>query len=121
MEEIRALEEEWAQAVVRRDAETLGRLIHDDFTFTSSVSTGGLLTKAQYIEFVTNVLAVASSRFPDFRAKQYGDAAVVHARYEQHAIVLGQEMIADYLLTDVWVREDGVWRVVARHSSKPLD
>lgn len=35
-----------------------------------------------------------------------------------HAVVNGHEWGGEVLVTDVWVRERGAWRVVARHTSQ---
>jgi hypothetical protein len=42
---------------------------------------------------------------------------MVRARYRQQATVAGQDRSGAFLLTDVWVRRDGRWQVVTRHSS----
>ena len=55
-----ALAEAWTRAVVTHDAATLDRLLADDFTFTSSTSTGALMSKSQYVAFVLNILEVVS-------------------------------------------------------------
>ena len=46
----------------------------------------------------------------------YGDAAVVLADLELGATVRGEARSGDFALTDVWVRRDGRWQVVARSS-----
>ncbi len=118
--QIRGLAEAWTRAVVTHDAAALDRLLAIDFTFTSSTSTGALMTKSQYIAFVLNILEVVSFRFNDVRVRLYGDVALMTSRYTQAGRVLGEEWEAEFLLSDVWVRADGVWHAVARHSSQPV-
>jgi ketosteroid isomerase-like protein len=119
-ERIRALTEEWSAAARDRDRPTLERLISEDFIFTSSLSSGGIQTRAQYIAFIMNVLAIETFSFSDFRVRQWGTTAVVHARYHQLGTILGQRWPAEFLLTDVWIESGGAWHAVTRHSSKPL-
>ena len=47
----------------------------------------------------------------------FGDTAVVHSRYSQVASLNYTSLSNAFRLTDVWNRQDGRWRVVARHSS----
>jgi ketosteroid isomerase-like protein len=118
--QIRAQAEAWTRAVVTHDAATLDRVLADDFTFTSSTSTGALMTKSQYIAFVLNILEVVSFRFDDVRVRPYGDVVLMTSRYTQTGRVLGEEWEAEFLLSDVWVRKSGVWHAVSRHSSQPV-
>jgi hypothetical protein len=117
---LRALSDEWSDAARLRDRATLERLLSDDFVFTSSISSGGLQTRAQYLAFIMNVLEIEACSFSDFRVRQWGSAAIVHARYHQLGAILGERWPAEFLLTDVWIESEGVWRVVTRHSSQPL-
>jgi len=115
-----ALTESWSAAARDRDVAALERVLADDFLFTSSLSSGSLQTRKQYIDFVTNVLAIHSFSFSDFRVRRWPGAAVVHSRYHQLGTILGEKWPAEFLLTDVWIETDGVWRAVARHSSQPV-
>jgi ketosteroid isomerase-like protein len=117
---VRARVEEWTRAVVAHDAVTLDRLLADDFTFTSSTSTGPLMSKSQYIAFVLNILEVVAFRFDDVRIRRYGNVVLMTSHYAQTGRVLGEEWEAEFLLTDVWVETAGAWHAVARHSSQPV-
>ena len=116
----RALTESWTAAAQARDVAALERVLADDFIFTSSLSSGGLQSRPQYVAFVMNVLSIESFRFSDFRVRRWGTTAIVHARYHQVASVLGESWSAEFLLTDVWIEIDGEWRAVTRHSSQPV-
>lgn len=41
----------------------------------------------------------------------------MRSRYEQQATVFGEDRSGAMLVTDVWVKRDGRWQVVARHTS----
>ena len=116
----RDLTERWTAAAQARDIPALERFLADDFLFTSSLSSGGLQTRRQYVDFVTNVLGIESFRFSDLRVRRWGHAVVVHSRYHQLGSVLGESWSAEFLLTDVWIENGGEWRAVARHSSQPV-
>jgi ketosteroid isomerase-like protein len=46
-----------------------------------------------------------------------GDVVVAHGRVNQRATAEGREWHGTFLVTDVWVRRDGRWQLVARHGS----
>lgn len=60
-----------------------------------------------------------SFRYDDFRVDVFRDAAVVRSRMSQQATVDGEPWNDTFMLTDVWIRRDGRWQVVARHASTP--
>jgi ketosteroid isomerase-like protein len=47
----------------------------------------------------------------------YGDTAISNSRYRQKATYKEQAVSGVFYLTDVWVKRDGRWQVVTRHSS----
>jgi SnoaL-like domain len=46
-----------------------------------------------------------------------GDIGLVLHRGRQEAIVRGADRSGSFVLTDIWRRTDGVWRVWRRHST----
>jgi steroid delta-isomerase-like uncharacterized protein len=60
---------------------------------------------------------VESFAYSDVTIRSYGDVAVMQSRWRQNARLRGKDWSGEGLLTDVWVRRDGRWQVVARHSS----
>jgi ketosteroid isomerase-like protein len=55
--------------------------------------------------------------FQDVRVLVYGDAALMTSRTILHTSFDGRNWSGEYFLTDVWVRRDGRWQLVRRHSS----
>ena len=111
------LEHAWMTAWIERDMDTAARLIADDFTLTSSLSKGDLMSKAGWIAGATTTHAGKSFRFDRCDVRVYGDAAVVNVWYWQDAAVRGQDWSGNFLMTDVWIKRDDRWQVVARHAS----
>jgi ketosteroid isomerase-like protein len=62
-------------------------------------------------------IEVESFAYADVSVRTYGDVAVMQSRWHQRARLRGDDWSGEGLLTDVWVRRDGRWQVVARHSS----
>ncbi|HXG68847.1 MAG TPA: DUF4440 domain-containing protein [Blastocatellia bacterium] len=118
-QEIIKLENEWAAAWQKPDAETLKRILADDFTLTSSLSTGELTDKAGYIDLAVNRAKVSEHGFDKTKVRVYGDTAVVNTLFRMKATLDGKDWSGDFLFTDVWVKRGGQWQLVARHASRP--
>ena len=116
-DELVTLEHEWAQAVVENDMEKLERIVGQEYTLAANNFPGGR-TRFSRQEWMTTVPAfkVHSYDFRDFEVRSYGDAAVVLATLELRGSVRGEDRSGSSTLTDVWVKRDGRWQVVARSS-----
>jgi|SRR6266404_3985353 len=113
------LSHEWIDAIQRRDPVSLDNILADDFVITGWLPGGQLAEKKFYIEDCLRPVAVEkkSFRYERWRVRAYGDTVVVNCVFSCHAVVEGHEWGGDFLLTDVWVRENYRWQVVTRHSS----
>lgn len=111
------LERKWMEALKLRDASALSQIISDDFTFVSSRLAGAGGDRAKYFDHALRELKLASYEFDELKVRLYGRAAVVSGRLKQVAAVAGDDWGGTYLVTDVWINQDGNWRAVSRHSS----
>jgi ketosteroid isomerase-like protein len=118
-QKILELAHEWIEAIRQRDPVSLDKILADDFVITGWLPGGQLADKKFYIEDCLRPIDVEepSYRYDRWRVRAYGDIAVVNCVFSCHAVVGGHEWGGDFLLTDVWVKENGRWRVVTRHSS----
>lgn len=112
-----SLEREWRDALCAHDVERLRALLHPRFTLIGSAATGAfVLTRDQW-------LAAVEKRELIGIEIEVKDAAV----FEQVIIgtiqtkwrvsYLGKAIEDSVLLTDVWVFDEGRWRVIRRHST----
>jgi ketosteroid isomerase-like protein len=111
--DIRAQLRAWDQAYEGRDASALGRILTDDFTLTDA--SGAVLIKAEYLMSIVKApdfSRVTSWASEDVSVNVTGDKAVVTGRspVKGRARGKGQAMAGNYLFTDEWVRQDGVWK-----------
>ena len=111
------LQNEWMEAWKRQDRDRLGELLAPEFTLTSARS-DQLVDRDGWLRLLDQVRN-ESFEYSDFLVHVFGDAAVVKSRLDQVASVGGEPWNATFMLTDVWIRRDGRWQVVARHSSTP--
>lgn len=113
-QEIRDEQQRWMEAASRKDEPVLDEILGDEYVLISArlgfVDREGWLAMGpdynieefEYVESDINV---------------YGAAAASNSRYRQKATFKGQDLSAVFYLTDVWVKRDGRWQVVTRHSS----
>jgi ketosteroid isomerase-like protein len=115
--DVRALEAEWRDALLSKDEDALRRLIHPQYKLVGIRSTGSVAVDLeQWITALRRMdIAALEVRVTDCVALDNVIVATVDAQWKVR--YLGQPIDERVLLTDVWVREDGRWRVVRRHSS----
>ena|SRR5689334_4206540 len=117
-EEILARERQWIVALQSRNREVLNDLLDDDFTLISWASGGEKLTKPEYLADVDGIEILACD-VRDCVTQVFDTTALIRCRLEWKAKVSERLWDATFLITDVWVRREGKWRVVARHASLP--
>ncbi|HVR09815.1 MAG TPA: nuclear transport factor 2 family protein [Thermoanaerobaculia bacterium] len=118
-QELVKMENEWARAWQLPDPGALENIVADDFTLTSSRSKGETTNKRQYIDSTLKLVRGDGFSFERMNVRIYGDTAVINAQFQQTATFAGQDWSGEFLITDIWVKRDGRWQVVARHASRP--
>lgn len=115
--DVRTLEAEWRDALLKKDEAALHRLIHPQYKLVGIRSTGSVAVNLeQWIAALRRMDIVALEvRVTDCVALDNVIVATVDAQWKVR--YLGQPIDERVLLTDVWVRENGTWRVLRRHSS----
>ena len=114
---IDGLERDWRDALCRKDMERLESLVHKDFVLIGTRSTGPfMMNREQWLDAIQR-------RDVDDIELEVRDATIldnvmvgtVQARWRVKYL---NRVIDDcVLLTDVWVRDEGRWRALRRHST----
>jgi ketosteroid isomerase-like protein len=116
--EILALDEAYGRAMVAADTAALEPLLAEDVTFTHA--TGTVEDKAGQLRRVGRV---RYHRYGtrDRVARRYGDAAVLTGTlaFSIQPPGAAQANDVELLVTQVWARSDGRWRLVAFHACRP--
>jgi uncharacterized protein (TIGR02246 family) len=110
VEELERLEQQIGRAWVESDREALARILTDDWTVIDVA--GRVRTKAEILDemFGPDGSSIAQMTVDDVRVRLLGDVAVVTGR----TLAVGKDGTTMRLrFTDVAVRRDGTWRVVA--------
>ena len=118
-EHVEELQRRWMQAWVEDDLETCERLLAPEFRLRS-VATDTIVDRDEWLRQVREgrVQATAFS-YDEMAVEVLGDTAVTMSRTTQQAKIADRDWSATLNVTDVWVRRDGAWQVVARHASRP--
>jgi ketosteroid isomerase-like protein len=115
--ELRALEERFMTAVAERDIDFLERHLGEEFKLTTGRPGHETRDRAEWLEVTATAYEIRSFRFDELEVLDYGDVAVVRSRYSQEATMGDADRSQSYLMTDVWHRREGAFRLVTRHIS----
>ena len=113
-DEVRAQFAAWCDAINRRDVAAAEQILGAEYALRASGI--GEMPRAQWLAALPDYV-MHSAEFTDVRLDVYGETAVMRSRTKQSATVFGKDRSGEMLVTDVWVKRDGRWQVVARHTS----
>lgn len=115
-QEILARADAWQRALAARDPEAAGEFLAADYALVVTVPEVAVVPRKQWLGLL-----------PDYEVREYaiehrdveirGDLAVVVQRVEMTAVVAGADRSGVFVLVDVWIDDDGAWRVWRRHST----
>lgn len=113
-QEIRAAQRHWMEAAIRKDEAVLRQILADEYHLIAGRlgfvdKDGWLAMGAEY--------TITEFEYLESDIHVYGATAVSNSRYRQEATYKGEDLSELFYLTDVWVKRDGRWQVVTRHSS----
>jgi len=111
------LQHDWMQAVQERDMERLEEIVGHGFRFTAIHLSPDPMTREQWMAAAREGYTIVSFAYERMDIDVFSDTGIVHSRYSQVASFELTSLSNVFRLTDVWNRRDGVWQVVARHSS----
>ena len=111
-QELRKLVQTWDEAFVKADAETLGRLLADEFEFV-----GGPKKADDLASLKTRKANILSAVSTDIRVQVYDDMAIVTGVDAITIKDVGQDLLTKWLYMDVWVKRGGRWLCVKTYSA----
>ena len=111
------LQRDWMQAVQERDMDRLEEIVGPGFRFTAIHLNPEPMTREQWMAAAREGYTIVSFAYEEMDVDVFGDTGIVHSRYSQVASYRTMSLSNVFRLTDVWSRDEGAWRVHARHSS----
>ena len=114
---VEAVEREWRDALCRKDMEKLRSLVHPDFVLIGTRSTGPFkLGRTEWLDAIQR-REVESIELEVRDATVFDQVMVGTVQAKWRLKYLGRVIEDCVLLTDVWVKNDGRWQAIRRHST----
>lgn len=120
--QIHQLEEELTRTEGRVDVNALDRIYADDIMVTAPI--GICVDKPAVmseIRMAAEKAIVGRYDKDDLKVRAYGDTAVSSYRMTAWATVEGTEIKRALCITNVWMKRNGHWQIVARHTASLPD
>jgi len=115
---ILALEERWNDTYRRGDAAGMASLLSDDFIIT--VEDGTTFSKSGYLAHTADSdLRVLISDMADLKVRLHANSAVVTGAYHEKGTSKGKPYESRDRFTDVWMKTDSGWQLIASHYAIP--
>jgi ketosteroid isomerase-like protein len=116
-EELLKLERAFADAMIKNDLESIGRIVADDWIIVDP--NGEIVDRTRFFEVIkSGALTHDIMESEDFRVRVYGESAVVTAITSTKGKFMGQEFSTRERATDVFVKRDGRWQCVLTHLTR---
>ena len=116
---IRALESKWVDAYKQRQITTVASLLADDYVIT--LEDGSTYGKVGFISYNAGSLRVDVAEVSDLKIRLHDNIAVVTAAYHERGVLAGKPYDYHDRLTDVWMKINGKWQLIASHYSLPAN
>ena len=115
--EVGRLQRVWMDAWLAGDIHACESLMAPEFRLRS-VATDSVVGRSEWLEQASSGrIAGTAFEYEEMDVAVVGDTAVTMSRTRQEATIEGRDWSATLHVTDVWVRREGSWTVVARHAS----
>lgn len=116
---VAALDTEYQAAVKRNDADTMDRILADDFVLVTG--SGKTYSKADLVDDAkAGTTVYEHQEDTDQTVRVWGDTAVVTAKLWEKGTAKGKAFDHTLWFSDVYVRTPSGWRYVFGQSSLPL-
>jgi ketosteroid isomerase-like protein len=122
-QEVLKVENDWNQALVKRDAGSLQQFYADEYLYTDP--DGLVWDKARDLANLTSGSAARLSAYKldETRVHMYGDVAVVTGRNTIKGVFerVYSDVSGAYRFTDVFVKRNGRWQCIASQASRIVE
>jgi ketosteroid isomerase-like protein len=116
-DEVLRVEREFSQAIVKNDAEAVGRFLADDWIIIDP--DGGIIDRTTFLGVLkSGVLTHEMMESDDTRVRIYGNTAIVTALTTTKGKFSGQAFTTQERATDVFVKQNGQWQCTLSHLTR---
>ena len=116
---VRTLEMQLTELYKQRKIEGVAALLDDDFVIT--FEDGKVYSKTGYISYnAAASLRILEAETLDVKVHLHGNTAVLTGIYHERGEEKGTPYDYRDRFTDVWMKKDGKWRIIASHYATPV-
>lgn len=114
---LKLLEQDWLDAYREGDADKMGKILADDFV--GRWADGSKQTKGEQLAAIrSGEEKHSANELVECNVRLYGDTAVVTGIQTEQSILEGRDGSGTYSYTDVFVKRDGRWQIVASETKR---
>ena len=107
----------WDQAIVRQDRAAIESNMAEDFRQIDGH--GNLETKQSFVDGLMDPeLTIHPYTVEDFEIRRYGDVALLSGMSRMTGTYKGEDFVSHYRYIDIYVKRNGVWKIVSVQISK---
>ena len=111
------LSDAWDAAIVRKDEKAIADNMAEDFRQIDGY--GNLETKSSFVAGIVDPkLTIDPYTVEEFEVRLYGDVALLSGRTHMTGRYDGKEFESNYRYIDIYVRRNGVWKIVSVQVTK---
>ncbi|MFZ5960827.1 nuclear transport factor 2 family protein [Pseudomonas knackmussii] len=118
-DQLLALEQERQRALVEEDHARLDPLFADDLLYVHT--TGLVQDKAQYLEYARNAVRYLAVERGELQVRLFGDGLALMSGPQCNLLQKrggGEPVRAEGFATQLWVKEEGGWRIASFHGTR---
>lgn len=116
-EEVLRVEKEFSQAIVKNDAEAVGRFLTEDWIIIDP--DGGIIDRARFLDVIkSGALTHEMMQSDDTQVRIYGNTAIVTALTSTKGKFSGQVFTTQERATDIFVKQNGQWQCALSQVTK---
>ncbi len=108
--------EVFQRCIEERDKDLAGEVLDADYTLQLVQPVGAEVTRDKWLAMLPDYV-VHDYRVDTEIVNEDGDCAITLQRASMRATVLGEDRSGVFIITDVWRKRDGQWRIWRRHST----
>ncbi len=117
-DQLRSLELQLTNLYKQRKIDGVAALLDEDFVIT--FENGNVYSKTGYISYnAAASLRIAEAETLDLKVHLHGNTAVLIGTYHERGDEKGKPYDYRDRFTDVWMKKDGKWRLIASHYATP--
>ncbi len=108
-------EKDFDEAYKNRDQQVMEKMTAEDATFIDDT---GLSNKRRFIDTAVKSTRIEYYTLSDTTARAFGETGIVNGRWIAKYTVDGKDVSGVFLFTDVFVKKQGRWMVVASQTTR---